>query len=82
MKIPKRESICLVLLVVSVIVLLSIAFGASKPPARVPIFIANGVLIVPAIILGSTRQRILGCILLAVVLFLAEEEYSAGQTKH
>ena len=69
-------------MVVSVVMLLAIGFVATPPPNRVPLFEVNALLVIPVIILGSRWQRVFGCILLAVVLLLAEQEYSAGKKKN
>ena len=79
MTIFNRSSICWVFLVVSIITLIAIGFIATPPPERVPLFIVNAILVVPVIILGSKWQRVFGCILLIVVLYLAEEEHFAGK---
>jgi len=81
MKTFNRNSICRVFLVVSVLVLIGIGFIATPAPKRLPLFAVNAALTLPAIVFGSKWQRVAGCILLAIVLYLAEGEYSAGKVK-
>jgi hypothetical protein len=55
-------------------------FLKSIPPDDLPIYIGLTCIALIPLFLGSQRYRIFGAIALAVSIYLAVHEYSAGQT--